>query len=161
MHIFILTMALGSVDILVWQIILYSLIIYLNCPHVKYCKKYALPWIYVSLISVNFPNLSRLLLLIGWMHPVFSVSFDKRFFISKNSAGILWWQVQINVCQQIVRSTTSTSNSRKPYTKHQKRTFWLYTGIGLLKLGRMHRQTGETFADPTTISRQMREVSGF
>ena len=43
---------------------------------------------------------------------------------------------------------------------HQRRTFWLYKGIGMLKLGRMHRQTGE-FVDPTANSRQMREVSDF
>ena len=42
-----------------------------------------------------------------------------------------------------------------------KKTFWLYKGIGMLKLGRMHRQTGETLVDPTALSRQMREVSGF
>ena len=46
-------------------------------------------------------------------------------------------------------------------TKHQRRTFWLYKGIGMLKLGRMHRQTGEKFVDPTAMSRQMREVSDF
>ena len=34
-------------------------------------------------------------------------------------------------------------------------------GIGMLKLGRMHRQTGEKFVDPTAMSRQMREVSDF
>ena len=34
-------------------------------------------------------------------------------------------------------------------------------GIGMLKLGRMHRQTGEKFVDPTEMSRQMREVSDF
>ena len=39
--------------------------------------------------------------------------------------------------------------------------FWLYKGIGMLKLGRMHRQTGEKFVDPTAMSRQMREVSDF
>ena len=33
--------------------------------------------------------------------------------------------------------------------------------IGMLKLGRMHRQTGEKFVDPTAMSRQMREVSDF
>ena len=60
-----------------------------------------------------------------------------------------------------VRATTSTSNSRKPYTKNQRRTFWLYKGIGRLKLGRMHRQTGERFVDPTAMSRQIREVSDF
>ena len=27
--------------------------------------------------------------------------------------------------------------------------------------GRMHRQTGEKFVDPTAMSRQMREVSDF
>ena len=37
----------------------------------------------------------------------------------------------------------------------------LYKGIGMLKLGRMHRQTGEKFVDPTAMSRQMREVSDF
>ena len=42
-----------------------------------------------------------------------------------------------------------------------KRTFWLYKGIGMLELRRMHRQTGEKFVDPTAMSRQMREVSDF
>ena len=46
-------------------------------------------------------------------------------------------------------------------TIDQRRTFWLYKGIGMLKLGRMHRQTGEKFVDPTAMSRQMREVSDF
>ena len=45
--------------------------------------------------------------------------------------------------------------------KHKRRTFWLYKGIGMQKLGRMHRQTGEKFVDPTAMSRQMREVSDF
>ena len=35
------------------------------------------------------------------------------------------------------------------------------TLTGMLKLGRMHRQTGEMFVDPTAMSRQMREVSDF
>ena len=43
----------------------------------------------------------------------------------------------------------------------KRRTFWLYKGIGMLKLGRMHGQTGERFVDPTGMSRQMREVSDF
>ena len=45
--------------------------------------------------------------------------------------------------------------------KHQRRTFWLYKGIGMPKFERMHRQTGEKFVDPTALSRQMRKVSGF
>ena len=32
---------------------------------------------------------------------------------------------------------------------------------GMLKLGRVHRQTGERFVDPTAMSRQIREVSNF
>ena len=44
---------------------------------------------------------------------------------------------------------------------HQRRTFWLYKWIGMLKLGRMHKQTGERFVDPTAMLRQMREVSDF
>ena len=32
---------------------------------------------------------------------------------------------------------------------------------GMLKMGRMHRRTGERFVDPTAMSRQMREVSDF
>ena len=31
---------------LVSQTILYSFIIHLNCSHIKYSKKYALPWIH-------------------------------------------------------------------------------------------------------------------
>ena len=42
-----------------------------------------------------------------------------------------------------------------------KKTCSLYKGIGMLKLGKMHRQTGERFVDPTAMSRQMREVSDF
>ena len=41
------------------------------------------------------------------------------------------------------------------------RTFWLYKGNGMLKLGKMHMQIGERFVDPTALSRQMREVSDF
>ena len=47
------------------------------------------------------------------------------------------------------------------FSTFQRRTFWLYKGIGMLKLGRMHRQTGEKFVDPTAMPRQMREVSDF
>ena len=36
-----------------------------------------------------------------------------------------------------------------------------YKGIGMLKLGRMHRQTGKKIVDPTAMSRLMREVSHF
>ena len=50
---------------------------------------------------------------------------------------------------------------RKSLTKHLRRTFWLYKGIGMLKLEGMHRQTGETYVDPTAMLRQMREVSDF
>ena len=60
-----------------------------------------------------------------------------------------------------VRLTTFTSNSRKPFTKHQRMTFCLYKGIGMLRLGRMLRQTGESFLDPTVMLRQMRENSDF
>ena len=31
----------------------------------------------------------------------------------------------------------------------------------MLKLGRIHRQTGERFVDPIAMSRHMREVSDF
>ena len=43
----------------------------------------------------------------------------------------------------------------------KRRTFWLYKGTGMLKLGRMHRQTREEFVDPTAMSRQMSAVSDF
>ena len=33
--------------------------------------------------------------------------------------------------------------------------------VSTLKLGRMHKQTGKKFVDPTAMSRQMREVSDF
>ena len=36
-----------------------------------------------------------------------------------------------------------------------------FKGIGMLKLGRVHRQTGEKFVDPAAMSRQTREVSNF
>ena len=42
-----------------------------------------------------------------------------------------------------------------------KKDILVVQGSGMLKLGRMHRQTGERFVDPTTMSRQMREVSDF
>ena len=42
-----------------------------------------------------------------------------------------------------------------------KKTIWLYEGIGMLKLEGMHRQTEETYVDPTAMLRQMREVSDF
>ena len=58
-----------------------------------------------------------------------------------------------------VRSITSTRNCRKPYTKRQKGHSGCKKGIGMLKLGRMHRQTEEKFVDFTAMSRQMREVS--
>ena len=38
---------------------------------------------------------------------------------------------------------------------------WLYNGLVMLKLGRMHRQTWKTFVDPTAMSKLMREVSDF
>ena len=60
-----------------------------------------------------------------------------------------------------VRLITSTNEFRKPYTKHQRRTVWMYKGIGMLQLQRMRRQSGEAFADPTAMLRQMREVSDF
>ena len=55
-------MTLRTVDILVSQIILYSLIIHLNCSHVKYCKKSAIDTLiklFFSLISINFINLIK------------------------------------------------------------------------------------------------------
>ena len=42
-----------------------------------------------------------------------------------------------------------------------KKDILVVQGIGMLKLGRMHRQTGEKFVDTTAMSRQMREVSDF
>ena len=60
-----------------------------------------------------------------------------------------------------MKLTTSIGNSRKSLTKHLRRTFWLYKEIGMLKLGGMHRQTEETYVDPTAMLRQMREVSDF
>ena len=52
-----------------------------------------------------------------------------------------------HICQQIQKTIDQT--------------FWLYKRTGMLKLGRMHRQTGKRFVDPTAMSRQMREVSDF
>ena len=45
--------------------------------------------------------------------------------------------------------------------KKDRRTFWLYKGIGMLKLRMMHRQTGEMFVDSTAKSRQMRDLLDF
>ena len=45
--------------------------------------------------------------------------------------------------------------------KIQRRTSWFYKGTGVLKLRRMHGQTGETFVDSTAMSRQIRKVSHF
>ena len=39
-------------------------------------------------------------------------------------------------------------------------TVWMLD-YGMLKLGRMRRQTRETSVDPTALLRQMRDVSGF
>ena len=60
-----------------------------------------------------------------------------------------------------MKLTTSIGNARKSLTKHLRRTFWLYKGTGMLKLEGMHRQTGETYVDPTAMLRQMRDVSDF
>ena len=46
-----------------------------------------------------------------------------------------------------MRLTIAIGNSRKSLTKHLRRTFWLYKGIGMLKLEEIHRQTGETYVD--------------
>ena len=54
----------------------------------------------------------------------------------------------IQILLLATRSKTSNSNSRKSYSKHLRRTFWMYRGIGILKLEGMHRQTGETYVDP-------------
>ena len=37
-----------------------------------------------------------------------------------------------------------------------KRTFWLYKGVAMLKLGRMHRQTGEKFVEFCTVETKER-----
>ena len=55
--------------------------------------------------------------------------------------------------------TTSIGNSRKLLNKHLRRTFWLYKDIGMLKSDGMHRQTGKTYAHPTAMLGQIREVS--
>ena len=47
------------------------------------------------------------------------------------------------------------------FIKYQRGTFGLYKGIGMLKLGRMHRQPGQMFVDPTVMMRQMGEISNF
>ena len=39
-----------------------------------------------------------------------------------------------------------------------KKTFWLCKGTRMLKLGRVRRQTGEKFVDPTKMSRLMRAI---
>ena len=69
------------------------------------------------------------------------------------------------VCQLVWEIKKDSEGSQKEGIPKkdilQRRTFWLYKGIGMLKLGRMHRQTGEKFVDLTAMSRQMREVSDF
>ena len=45
--------------------------------------------------------------------------------------------------------------------KTPKKDILVVQGDWNAKLGRMHRQTGEKFVDPTAMSRQMREVSDF
>ena len=42
-----------------------------------------------------------------------------------------------------------------------KKDILVVQGDWMVKLGRMHRQTGEMFVDPTAMSRQIREVSDF
>ena len=59
-----------------------------------------------------------------------------------------------------IRLTTSISNARKSSAKHLRRTF-LYKRIGMLKYEGMHRQTVETYGDPTAMLRQTSESSDF
>ena len=42
-------------------------------------------------------------------------------------------------------------HTMKMNTKNTLISDRLYKGIGMLKLGRMHRQTGEKFVDPTAM----------
>ena len=71
-----------------------------------------------------------------------------------NPSGSSSFQQHQHLVMVTVRLTTSTSNSRKLYIKHQRNPFWLYKGFGMLKLGRILRQTGETFVNLTAMSRQ-------
>ena len=71
------------------------------------------------------------------------------------------FNVTIHLDMMTMKLTTFIGNSRKSLTKHLRRTFWLYKGIGMLKLEGMHRQTEETYVDPTAMLRQMRDVSHF
>ena len=52
-------------------------------------------------------------------------------------------------------------NPKQPTNQPKKDILVVHKGIGMLKLGRMHRQTRERFVDPTAMLRQMREVSDF
>ena len=52
-------MTLRNVDILVSQIILYSLIIHLNCYHMNCFAMDILIKLFISLISVNFMNIIK------------------------------------------------------------------------------------------------------
>ena len=63
----------------------------------------------------------------------------------------------------IINFYPNNTNGKHVYHKNSNiyLLYMLYKGIGMLKLGRMHRQTGEKFVDPTAMSRQMREVSDF
>ena len=67
----------------------------------------------------------------------------------------------ITIIQAYAPKSCHDDREQLQETKHQRRTFWLYKGIRMLKLGRMHRQTWERFVDPTAMLRQMREVSDF
>ena len=46
----------------------------------------------------------------------------------------------------------ATPENHRPNTKEG------HSCCGMLKLGKMHKQSGETFVDPTEMSRQIREV---
>ena len=79
---------------------------------------------------------------------MFYLSFNFDFYVSKIMPTSGHDDSEVNNFYQHLQKTID-----------QTRTFWLYKGMGMLKLGRMHRQTGEMFVDPTAMSRQMREVS--
>ena len=86
--------------------------------------------------------------------------------LPRNQLNVNYTNVSTQSCiyiNMVLNSEHELCCLRMPASLQQTdiRTFWLYKGIGMLKLGRMHRQTGEKFVDPTAMSRQMREVSDF
>ena len=106
--------------------------------------------------TVDFLMHKDMLLVVLGCRPVSSIPMSIRLRAAPFNVTII--QVYAPTSDTRTMSlTTSISNSRKSLIKHLRGTFWLCKGIGMLKLIGMHRQTGETFVDPTAMLTQMRD----